>query len=158
MAAADQSERWTLHNDPYGMRTLCYSSEAGQTRWCNSNGYRDHVEVVPASALDAARERAERAEAELEKAREEIASHERAYAEAVGFRAGHPVLCCGQCQDTLANLTERAERAEAELAKAKAEARAMKQELRDWIHGEYCGLHKENPDCARLTEELKANP
>ena len=230
--AADQTERWTLCIDRSMRGPLYVPSVARNCAHRPPPPPIEHVDVVPAAALDAERLRAEkvendlrteherlakllhseqvallaareeierwrkeyvaleehdyeavysteRAEAELAKAREEIASHERAYAElhdlftkaveerdkvveacqiAVGFRAGHPVMCCGQCQDTLANLTERAERAEAELAKAKDrefEAKRMLGLHTELCSDDYCYFgEREDPRCPYK----KANP
>ena len=65
MSAADQTERWTLCIDRSMNGPLYVPSVARNCAHRPPPPPFEHVEVVPASALDAARERAERAEAEL---------------------------------------------------------------------------------------------
>jgi len=161
MTAADQTERWTLHVDPYGVRAICYSSEAGQTRWCDNNGYRDHITAVPAAALDAAEKRVEEANAEcnrllavaeqkIDAAREEIERLKgRVDAENERFdkflREDHAIL------------RHRAEQAEAELAKAKAVIEAFRVMLREPYKIQEIDGWKDAVKALSILDE-KANP
>jgi len=108
MTAADQTERWTLHvhKGPHGGE-----SSVAHTGQCIRDG--EWIAVVPAAALDAAREEIER-----------LTTHR----EAVWVCTG-----CGKNDRVLVPLVyqERAERAEAELAKAKKRLREYKRLFRE---------------------------
>ena len=135
MTAADQTERWTLHRSKYGMGGHCAVLPSW---WATTDHCMDyeHIPVVPAAALDAAREEIERLKGRVDAENERFDKF---------LREDHAIL------------RHRAEQAEAELAKAKAVIEAFRVMLREPYKIQEIDGWKDAVKALSILDE-KANP